>query len=309
MKLFVGVTDTTWFRNLARQEPPVSEVNFWRPSGASFAALEPGCPFVFKLKAPVNKIAGVAFFHSFLRLPLRMAWETFTVKNGRDSYEELADVITRYNGAKATPLTEIGCILLEDPVFFDVDDWIPVPADMAGNVVSGKGYDTTSGEGARLWERISMLLSAGKGRTAAQSPSATIPSVFGKDYLRKSRPGQAGFRLGLLDAYGRRCAITGENILPVLEAAHIQPVAQLGTNDLTNGLLLRSDMHTLYDDGLIGVTPDRTIRISEKIREHYVNGKIYYAWDGKPLTVLPSDDTLLPSPERLEWHMQNVFMG
>ena len=132
---------------------------------------------------------------------------------------------------------------------------------------------------------------------------------IGKSYLRKSRPGQAGFRIGLTEAYQRRCAITGENILPVLEAAHIQPVSQQGTNDLTNGLLLRSDMHTLYDEGLLGVTPDYTIKVSEQIREAYVNGKVYYSWDGKRLTTLPEDAELLPDRERLDWHMQNVFVG
>ncbi len=307
MKLFLGVTDRHWYNHLAAQNPPVSEVNFWKPGGGGFAALEPGCPFVFKLKAPVNKIAGVGFFHSYTRLPLRLAWDTFTIKNGRDTYEQFNDAITKYKEYPATALTEVGCVLLESPVFFDESDWIDSPKDWANSIVQGKGYDTNIGEGAVLWKRIEALLHAEHGKTSAVRPSDVIPSVFGKEYLRKSRPGQAGFRIGLTEAYQRRCAITGENILPVLQAAHIQPVHKQGTNDLTNGLLLRSDMHTLYDDGLIGVTPDYTICISERIREEYVNGKIYYSWQGKRLTTLPKDEQLHPDRERLEWHMGNVY--
>jgi putative restriction endonuclease len=284
-------------------------VNFWKPSAAGFEALDPGCPFAFKLKAPINKIAGVGFFHSYSRLPIRLVWETFTVRNGRESYEMFRDAISRYSGKAATPQTEVGCIVLESPVFFDEADWIPVPADWSSNIVSGKGYDTSMGEGRVLWERIQALLVAERGTTAAPRPSDTLPDVFGREYLRKSRPGQGGFRIGLLNAYGQRCAITGENIVPVLEAAHIQPVECQGTNELTNGILLRSDMHKLYDDGLIGITPDRTIRISERIRDLYVNGKVYYAWDNKPLTVLPGDEELRPNQDRLQWHMEHVFVG
>jgi len=87
MKLYVGVTDTTWFHNLAAQEPPVPDINFWKPGGGAFVALEPGSPFAFKLKAPVNKIAGVGFFHSYTALPLRLMCETFGIRNGRDTYE------------------------------------------------------------------------------------------------------------------------------------------------------------------------------------------------------------------------------
>ena len=80
-----------------------------------------------------------------------------------------------------------------------------------------------------------------------------------------------------------------------------------GTNEIRNGLLLRSDMHILYDDGLIGITPDYQIQISDKIRELYVNGKVYYQWHGKPVTTLPTDPSNFPSWDRLAWHMENVF--
>lgn len=61
MKIVVGVTDTYWYRFLSAQ-PEQREINFWRPQAkTAFRALQPGEPFLFKRKAPVNAIAGGAF--------------------------------------------------------------------------------------------------------------------------------------------------------------------------------------------------------------------------------------------------------
>lgn len=67
------------------------------------------------------------------------------------------------------------------------------------------------------------------------------------------REGQNHFRTALLDAYDSRCAITGYNAVETLEAAHIYPYRGPATNHVTNGLLLRSDVHRLYDRGAISV--------------------------------------------------------
>ena len=69
--------------------------------------------------------------------------------------------------------------------------------------------------------------------------------------------GQAAFKALVQEAYGRRCAVTGDKIVPVLQAAHIRPVTAEGENRVDNGLLLRSDVHTLFDRGYLGVHPDR----------------------------------------------------
>ncbi|MBK6291691.1 MAG: hypothetical protein IPF59_08010 [Ignavibacteria bacterium] len=95
-------------------------MNFWKPGGGGFAALEPGCPFVFKLKSPVNKIAGVGFFHSYTRLPMRLAWETFTIQNGRDTCEQFSGAISKYNKHPATALTEVGCVIRQRKVLFQM---------------------------------------------------------------------------------------------------------------------------------------------------------------------------------------------
>ena len=74
------------------------------------------------------------------------------------------------------------------------------------------------------------------------------------------RRGQPDFRKRLLRMYGNRCAITGCDAIEVLEACHIVPYLGPNTNHLSNGLILRSDIHTLFDLGLIAIEPD-TMRI------------------------------------------------
>ncbi|HOC98541.1 MAG TPA: HNH endonuclease, partial [Myxococcota bacterium] len=109
------------------------------------------------------------------------------------------------------------------------------------------------------------------------------------------------------DAYHRRCAITGENTLEVLQAAHIRPYAMGGPHAITNGLLLRMDFHKLFDDGLVSVSPDYRIHVSPRIRQKYYNGKVYYRLDDQPLTTMPDDLGLRPDRESLDWHFNNVF--
>jgi len=110
------------------------------------------------------------------------------------------------------------------------------------------------------------------------------------------------------DAYGRRCAATGERTLPVLEAAHIHPFAAGGPHRVDNGLLFRSDLHTLFDRGYITVTPEARLEVSSRIRKEFENGRDYYALHGKEIR-LPTRPELRPSPPLLSWHNENVFLG
>lgn len=71
----------------------------------------------------------------------------------------------------------------------------------------------------------------------------------------------------------RRCAATGERTLPVLEAAHVRPYAEGGRHELSNGILLRSDLHTLFDSGYLTITPNYHIEVSRRIRDEFENGR------------------------------------
>ncbi len=85
---------------------------------------------------------------------------------------------------------------------------------------------------------------------------------YGEPVLMRPRLGQAAFRVAITYAYERACAVTHEHSLPVLEAAHIVPYAQGGVHEVSNGLLLRSDLHRLFDLGYVTVTPELHLEVS-----------------------------------------------
>ena len=101
--------------------------------------------------------------------------------------------------------------------------------------------------------------------------------------------------------------MTGERTLPVLEAAHIKPYAAGGAHNITNGLLLRSDIHTLFDRGYVTVTTDYRLEVSRRIREEYENGRDYYALSGLELR-LPKAEIARPDPTLLDWHNRHRFL-
>ncbi|MDQ3816455.1 MAG: HNH endonuclease [Acidobacteriota bacterium] len=311
MKLFVGITDYDWFK-LHASKSFVEEVNFWRPSPeATFKVLNPGEPFLFKLHSPRNFIVGGGFFIKFLQLPVSLAWEAFGEGNGAHSLEEVRTRIAKYRRQPIAPYDDpkIGCVILEEPFFFDKADWIPVPSDFKLNIVSGKSYDLQTGTGLALWKQIVARLEQRTLNKAAgpATIAATEQARYGKPSLVTPRLGQGSFRVLVTEAYKRRCAMTTEKTLPVLEAAHIRPYSKGGEHALSNGILLRSDLHKLFDLGYLAVDPDdRRILVSKRIKEEYENGREYYALHGRNINQ-PNDLSSVPSRENLLFHAENVF--
>jgi putative restriction endonuclease len=266
---FVAPTDHGWYQFL-RARPEIDEVNFWRPGGGTFSALTPGEIFFFKLKAPYDAIGGL----SGARTPMSM--------------DRL-----------------IGCIAITQPVFFAPDEWIPVPRDWSRNIVSGRGYDLTEGEGLQLWTEC-LERAAQTHHLTEWTTEAIEMRRYGKPQLITPRLGQASFRLAVMDAYDGACAITNEHSLPVLEAAHIRPWKDGGRHELSNGLPLRRDIHRLFDLGFVTIKPDLRFAVSPALRDAYANGKTYYALDGGQIAA-PVQADAQPSQELLEWHGDVVF--
>ncbi len=298
MKAFVGVTDYSWFSFLKDQRP--DEVNFWQPSGNdNFRVLQPGELFLFKLKGKRNAIAGGGFFARFSILPNFLAWEAFGPKNGAATFDTFYQPIAEYKRRNGVDHNRIGCIILSNPFFFDEDDWIPIPSDWAPNIVRGKTYSDDSVIGKRLIDDVLVRIRRGD----AVGEEAVRWGVTTTSY----RLGQGGFRISVTEAYDRRCAISGERTLPILDAAHIKPVKDSGVHSVSNGLLLRTDIHGLYDLGYLTVTPDYHIEVSSKLDEEYGNGKLYYSYHGLLVPNLPQRTEEQPSAEYLRWHNENVF--
>jgi putative restriction endonuclease len=313
MRLFVAVTDKNWF-NLHASSAGVEEVNFWRPSpNASFKALEPGELLLFKLHSPDNYIVGGGFFTRFLQLPVNMAWDVFRESNGVRSLTEMRERIAHYRRSIIGPAENptIGCIMLAEPFFWARDSWIPMPQDFSLNSVQGKGYDSEIGEGRALWGEVSERLMRIAPERIEQSP-ATMSAVeskgFGKPQIVLPRLGQGLFRILVTDVYERKCALTGERTLPVLDAAHIKPYAIAQKHEVWNGLLVRSDLHRLFDGGYLSVEPNtRRLVVSKRIRDEFENGHDYYRLEGTELRE-PNVIWARPTQENLEFHFNAVFM-
>jgi putative restriction endonuclease len=312
MRFFIGITDYDWFRYLASR-PNIDEVNFWQPSGrVDFKALQPAEPFLFKLHSPRNFIVGGGFFAHWSPLPVSLAWEAFGEKNGAGSLHEMRSRLAKYRDVADDPRVDysVGCILLEQPFFLDEADWIPAPADWSRNIVRGKGYDGRSGEGRRVWQQLEAAVGLSARATIPASPyePQCVAEPFGSPTVVYPRLGQGTFRVLVTDLYERRCSVTGERTLPVLEAAHIRPFSDSGPHDPRNGLLLRSDLHTLFDRGYVTVTPELRFEVSGRIRDEFENGRDYYALHGRAIRP-PSEVHLAPAREYLDWHAANVFRG
>jgi len=101
--------------------------------------------------------------------------------------------------------------------------------------------------------------------------------------------------------------VTREKALPVLEAAHIKPVSHGGFHRTDNGLLLRTDVHALFDRGYVTVTPDYKFRVSRKLKDEFDNGEYYYQFQGSKVW-LPPHAQDRPQREFLEWHGDTIFL-
>lgn len=303
MKLYVAVTDYDWF-SLLKTRSPV-EINFWQPnSNRRFRALQEGELFLFKLHSPHNYIVGGGIFARQLIVPLSLTWDAFEQNNGVRNIAEFRDRIKRYRSNEKNDHSDplISSLILVSPFFLEEDQWIPVPSNWSPNIVSGKVYSTDDFEGYRIFQSVERHF---------QSIHEQGESMdrYGNPTLIKPRLGQASFRLLVTEAYHRRCSITGEKTLPVLDAAHIKPYSQAGLHVISNGLLLRKDLHTLFDRGYITVNQDYRIEVSRYIKEEYGNGKEYYSYHGKPLAIVPDNSFDKPSREFLDWHNNHVYIG
>ena len=137
--------------------------------------------------------------------------------------------------------------------------------------------------------------------------SLETASRYGSEQVVRPRLGQGTFRFAVERAYGK-CAVTREHSLPALEAAHITPFTEGGPHELANGLLLRADVHRLFDRGYVTVTPDYRFRVSPRLEHEFHNGRVYYQLEGRRLW-LPERPEDRPDPERLARHNDAVFRG
>jgi putative restriction endonuclease len=302
--LFIANTDNDWFDFLSA-EPGPTEVNFWQPSPRAFHAIQTGELFAFRLKSPRNKIGGFGVLSDSTVLPLQIAWETFGRSNGAASYDAMRKAIQTYRPDETIgPTSNIGCRILVTPVFLPERFWFDPPTSWAPSIQTGKRYSTDNSEGLRLWEQLQDV--------AHQSVMGAAPGFvdarYGEPTLITPRLGQGAFRIAVTEAYSRQCAVSGGKVLPALDAAHIRPYAEGGAHTKSNGILLRKDIHSVFDSGYATVDTDFRFVVSSKVKEVFDNGEEYRRLHGTRLR-LPAREMDQPDRELLRWHNESRFLG
>ena len=306
INLFVANTDNAWFDFLSL-EGNLAEVNFWWPGETNFRALQQGELLAFRLKSPRNKIGGFGIFSNYSRLPIQIAWETFGRGNGVSSLEGLRSAIAQLRtNISVVPSTDIGSTVLVQPVFFPSHLWFDVPESWSTSIQRGKRYSTDNVEGLQLWDH---LLETAKLCVTTNAPGFSSPEQvrFGAPTLITPRLGQGAFRVAVTEAYGRQCAITNGKVLPALDAAHIKPYAEGGLHTKSNGILLRKDIHSVFDAGYVTIKDDFTFSVSKKVREVFNNGEEYLRLQGSAIR-LPERKADWPDVDLLRWHNNNRYL-
>jgi len=319
MRGYVANTDFDWFTTLRAIKPPIDEVNFWRPGETSFKALDPGEPMFFRLKSPHNAIGGFGYFAHFSRLPSMMAWDVYGPGNGAQTYADLRARLIKLRSRNEIDTQfkddfQIGCVLVDAPVFFDEADWVRIPDDFKPGIQQGKTYDLASGEGQRIWlECLARAATLRVGQVVSTLPAGLVADRpllggYGDPTMIRPRLGQRSFRIAVLDSYARKCAVTNEKTLPALEAAHIRDYREVQEHTITNGILFRADIHKLFDAGYVTVTPAHRFAVSHRIKEEFENGRDYYALQNKEIR-LPANPEDKPLEDALKWHNDQRFRG
>jgi len=131
---------------------------------------------------------------------------------------------------------------------------------------------------------------------------------FASPVLVKPRLGQGSFRLKVSEAYRYTCAVSETKVLPALDAAHIRPYHETGSHSVANGLLLRKDIHSVFDTGFATVDEDYRFIVSSQVKEVFNNGNEYRRLHGRKL-LIPIRQQDCPDYDNLKWHRENCFLG
>ncbi|MBL6082279.1 HNH endonuclease [Belnapia sp. T18] len=306
MPNWLAITQQDWLRRTrdARHEA----VHFWLPSPWQRRDLIAGDRWYFReqtwdkgLGRP-PQILGHGIVVRYEQTTPRALFASHGSATGYDSVSELAEGIgTTGYGEQGALDRSIGNIILRDVVVYERP--IIAPRDIpTASLVSPNGRT--------YWpfndELVRPLLSDSEGRIkASEADDSAFDPKNAKDarekVLRaiKTRRGQKGFRDALLKAYSGRCAITGCSVLDVLEASHITPYLGPETNHVTNGILLRADLHTLYDCGLFAIDPGTLKVIIAPLLETSSYRKI----NNRPLR-LPASPSESPSKKALRQRIE-----
>lgn len=328
VKIVVGVTDNRWAAFL-RDHGHLTEANFWQPSPHGFRALSPGEPFLFKTKDPKQfkalnipgyHLVGGGFFDEYVEMRVSEAWTVWGAANGVASEAELLSRAQTYRSSKAEstdPDPTIGCVVLRNIFFAERGEELFEPPHWSRNIVTYASYELAGARGRPDTDYVGHAFAVLHHR--ARIDFAWEPDLRGVDLewngprygppvLVRPRMGQGHFKRAVADAYRHRCAVTTSATFPSLEAAHIRPFADGGKHAVSKGLLLRTDVHRLYDRGYISVDADLRLRVSPQLRSHGWNVTEFYEREAAGYRIaVPNDPDHSPDRDSLAWHFETKF--
>jgi hypothetical protein len=167
----------------------------------------------------------------------------------------------------------------------------------------GEFFEVVRWRGEAFLDTLSYLPDGSQRMLAPEpfDPDNFDSSLEVREQVQVVRHGQGVFRAKLMTAYMNRCAFTGTPVPQALDAAHIHPYFGRATNAISNGLLLRADIHRLFDERLISVDT----RTMTEIVSPELKGTAYEAFDGSRLW-LPKDPKFMPSIKALDRHREQA---
>ncbi|HZL36450.1 MAG TPA: HNH endonuclease signature motif containing protein [Tepidisphaeraceae bacterium] len=187
-------------------------------------------------------------------MSIAMGWRGFEASNAQ--YGRLGSLLGKRLGAEQFNIRTL--VTMIRPRSVGNSDWLWVMRPQLAMALEALG---SVGDGSRVWKELDVERFAG-------SPDGMVR----QERLVQLRLGQAKFKQGLERKYGRRCMISGCLLMQVVEAAHIAPYCENADDSHDNGLLLRADIHILFDLNLIGIEPNSLqIRIHDRLQS-----SIYY---------------------------------
>ena len=293
----ISPTDINWFRQLKDHISSENEaVNFWTPTPWNIRKLKSGDKFFFMLKSPIRKIGGFGIYQEYKNMLPYEAWQAFGRNNGVTNLSELQERTKKYISKNSTSSfsenNHIGCVILNNLFFFDEENYktdAQLGVSFSKHIVKIKFFDRPDPiitEADNDINNFSLVTSHNK----------KIKYISQTD-----RKGQSNFRKKILKNYNNRCAVTQNNEIHALEAAHIQGYINEKSNNVQNGICLRADIHKLFDNGLITIDKSFLVKVSSKVND--INYKTLH---GKEIT-LPVDNRNHPSIDALDFHNKNIF--
>jgi putative restriction endonuclease len=184
---------------------------------------------------------------------------------------------------------------------------------LAGSTQVGRTFNTDEADGRRLWDQVHDAASQLRANLFGFRQQSTFFEHEGRPrtgapQIILPRLGQGAFRIAVTDAYGRECGLTNGRVLPALDAAHIRSWSEGGAHAVSNGILLRRDIHRVFDAGYATFDEDLRFVVSDRVRTEFNNGEEYRRLHGMKLKA-PGDVRLQPDGSALDWHRNKVFLG